>query len=559
MNAIFRQLTRWALPGSLVAVALTGCQATQGPVASPSSESQSVQPKVNRLVMAVEPVSRETNELRHLSSPDIWPLRSVYEYPIMVDVKTGKFAPGLALEWKQEPDGLSYRVKLRKGVQFHFGYGEFTGKDMVYHWKEITLPDSLHGEANWFRRTIKDVDIVNDYEVIYHLTKPDGQFLWALSEHQGGAEIRSKAQVDKTGIPTTIEAGAQAGTGPYQYKAREQAKYVLLERAPFQHWSGVTPEFPEFEFRFIREASTRAAALLAGEVHLAALPSDLTLQAEARGMKALRAVFDGQRVFMDLQCCYLQDPMKPEQGWRYPESPLMDVRVRKALNKAINRGELNKAFFGGKGTPMYLNNFHPIREGWSSEWERRYPEEYGYDPGKARGLLAEAGFGPNNPMKTSVIIQQVPGVSGGPDIAEAIAGYWRAVGINVELLNIDPAEQARLSREFKFSNHLRLRATGAQQWTSVSLFNSGLYSLGGGAEDPALNAVLQELTNTLDPAKRDELWRKGGNVLYDKFLALSLLWLPVEATVNPAIVSSWVFPGSITGSWTHLFNIRAAR
>ena len=83
---------------------------------------------------------------------------------------------------------------------------------------------------------------------------------------------------------------------------------------------------------------------------------------------------------MRYYCCIMKDPNNPDAGWEYPDSPLMDVRVRKALNKAINRDELNKALFDGKGEPMYVTQHHQTRLGWDPSWVQRWPDEYGYDP-----------------------------------------------------------------------------------------------------------------------------------------------------------------------------------
>lgn len=532
--------------------------------ASPMSETGregAGKPSVTRLLMAVDPLTQgETNELRHMSSPSVWPFRSVYEYPIALDAKTGKLIPGLATQWGLEPDGMSYRLKLRGAAPFHSGqWGSFGGQDLVYMWKDITLEDSLHGQANYWRDVVRDVEVVNDQEVVYRLKKPDGQFLLALSETQGGAEVRSKRQFDAAGNPTSIDKGAHAGTGPYQYKAREIGTRVVLERAPGSHWSGVVPDFPEFEFRFIKEPSTRLAALLTGEVHMAALPQDLISEADQRGMKIRKGVFPGVRIFGQILCCYFnQEPGKPESGWRYPDSPLMDLRVRKALNQAINRDELNKAFFAGKGELMYVNHFHSSRDGWDPGWERRFKDEYGFDQAKARSLLAEAGYGPGKPLRTTMLVVPVTGIAGGPDIAEAIASYWRAAGINVDLATIEPSEVDARNRAYGFSNHIRLFGTGANQWTGVSVMNSS-YGRGSGVRDTTAEAVLQQLTNTMDESKREPLWRQVGEALFAGQTNINLFWLPAEAVVNPSVVGEWVYPGSITGTWTHLHNIKAAR
>ena len=142
----------------------------------------------------------------------------------------------------------------------------------------------------------------------------------------------------------------------------------------------------------MKEPSTRLAALLAGEVQLADLPQDLRGQATARGYKALAGKASSFRVFLRHFCCYLNDPADPSKGAMHPNSPLMDVRVRKALSKAIDRNELNKAFFGGEGVIAASVQINATRPGWDPSWERRFQDEYGYDPDAARKLLAEAGY-----------------------------------------------------------------------------------------------------------------------------------------------------------------------
>ena len=67
------------------------------------------------------------------------------------------------------------------------------------------------------------------------------------------------------------------------------------------------------------------------------------------------------------------------------------------------------------------------------------------------------------------------------------------------------------------------------------------------------------ISNTTDEAKQDELWRQVGNVMFEHHMSVPLFWLPAEIVVNPIIVSDYIFPGSITGAWTHVQNIKASR
>ena len=207
-----------ALPFALTALALlaAGCGATASTTPAPATgagapagggSSGPVQPKVNRLVMAVDPLNGiETNEVRQLSSPTIWPFRSVYDYPVALDPKTGKLVPGLATEWAWEDDKTAYRVKLRPNVPFHSGkWGNFGPQDLIGQWQDLIAPDTRHGQNTYWRGALKAIDVVSDTEVLYRLNQPDSQFVAALSETQGGAEVRSKAQADKEGRPTGID------------------------------------------------------------------------------------------------------------------------------------------------------------------------------------------------------------------------------------------------------------------------------------------------------------------------------------------------------------------
>jgi peptide/nickel transport system substrate-binding protein len=373
-----------------------------------------------------------------------------------------------------------------------------------------------------------------------------------MSESQGGMEIRSKAHAES--VPNKTVQTPIAGTGPYQINERVQGAYIRLGRPPFQHWRA-TPDFPEFEWRFQKEGSTRLASLLSGEAHLADLPQDLLAQAQQQGYKTLPGVFPGVRVFGAFHGVLQKDPNDPAQGWVYPQSPLMDVRVRQALNLAVNKDELNRAFFAGKGQPMQVNHFLPSRPGWNPDWEQRYPQAYGYNPDQARQLLADA---VQSKLKMTIFLQPVAGLSGGEDLAEAVAGYWRGVGVDVELQQIDGAQLAAQLRMTAISNGMTLRGTGSNQYTGITQFNSGISTGRGGAEDMEADQLLAQITSTLDEQKQDELWRRVGERLFTEYLGLNLFWLPAEAVANSKVVSSWLYPGAITGTWTHIHNIKTA-
>ncbi len=548
-----------------IALGLLGCLsvACAQPAAAPAPGGPAtggadapVTPKVKRVVLAVGQPAREYNEMRHLTGPDSWQLRPMYEDLIGIDPATAKLLPQLATDWKVEPDGQSIRFQLRKGVPFQKNLGEFTTKDLTPPWKEMVRQDSLSGARPYWVKTLKSIEVVGPYEAVYRLTEPSGNFFESISEARGSMEPFATAQYEKDG-PATMATGPIPGTGPYQFLQRTQGVNVVYEKAPYQHWRQ-DAQFQEFEFRWLKEASTRLASLITGEVHIADLPEDLKPQAVARGMKLVTGKVPALRTFVDFVCCYVKDVKDLSKGYMNPDAPLLNKTLRRALSKAVDRNALNKAFFGGKGAILHNNDWHPLREGWNPDWEKRFQDIYGYDPDAAKKLLAEAGYGPGKPFSIGVDFQPISGYSGADDMMDAIAGMWRAIGVNTQLQKTDSTDWNNQIRQFKINNVAKVTATNATQWTGATVYSTSIGPRSG-YEDIETDTVLNQLQVTMDPKRQDELWRKSGDIKFDSIPNVPLFWLPVEAVYNPTIVADWPFPGSLSGSWSHVYLIKAAR
>ncbi|MSQ09663.1 MAG: ABC transporter substrate-binding protein [Dehalococcoidia bacterium] len=562
----------WAssLVGGAMLLTAAGCQSPQAPGGGGGGDTGGggpAKPKVERLVFVTEPPAREINETRNLSTPNAWQYTPMYESLLGVDENTGKRTPALATEWKVGTDGSSYEFTLRRGVKFHTEtagvkgeWGEFTAKDLIQPFTEISKRDSISGVTAMWWGAVKEVRAVADDKAIIQLSRPDANFLDYVSDQLGGYEIWSTKAFEQLGPPTDLTKPALPGTGPYMYNGRAQGQYIRYKKVPYQHWKA-TPDFSEFEFRFVKEASTRMASLLAGEAHMAPVPEDLLKQAEKQGFKLMTGNVPAYRVFAAHQCCAMKDANDPNSGWRDPAAALTNVKVRKALNKAVNKDELNKAFFGGKGQPLFNNPLNPSREAWDKSWETRYKDEYGFDQAAARRLLQEAGYGPGNAANVSITVG-VPatGLPASDDIAESLAQYWRGVGVNVTLEQIDSASYTNKTRAYELTNHARVNGTSSNAWVGITQFGStaGTPS-GSGPQQPEADVLLKQLQTTLDEKRIGEIWQKVGEELYTGHHFVSLFWLPTEVAVDPKVVGSWNYSGSISGSWTHIWNIKAAK
>ena len=119
----------------------------------------------------------------------------------------------------------------------------------------------------------------------------------------------------------------------------------------------------------------------------------------------------------------------------------MDKRVRQAMNLAINRQAIAQALLGGRVQPMQCMGIIPswtVTSGqgiWNPDWDKRFEELYGYDPAKAKALLAQAGY-PQG-FEFTLYLATLPGLPEMVDIGQAIALDWQAVGLKPKLVEID--------------------------------------------------------------------------------------------------------------------------
>jgi peptide/nickel transport system substrate-binding protein len=526
-----------------------------------------VTPKVNRLVLALQTIGTESNDPTEVTPPETWQIRPMYETLLGVDAEGKEPVPMLATGYTLEPDGFSYRFQLRKGVQFHNGFGEMTAKDVRFAYERMIRPDSKHPHASYWKSVVKDMEIVNDYEFVFRLTGPDADFITSVSGAEAVLPIYSKADADSRPNFPTIADKPIAGTGPYQFLERQQSQFIRYQRVPYQHWR-INPDFPEFEYRLTKELSTRIAQLKAKEIQIAGLPPEIIGQAEGPGYKIIKSRSAGLQAFLTWHAVYPSPQIRPEerpavdpsQPFVYMDTPLLDVKVRQALNMAINRDEFNKAFFRGIGEDIYLFGYKEDRPGWNPEWKNRFKDMYGYDPAKARALLAEAGYGPSNPLKTNIILVNTAYFSASGDMSEAISGYWRNIGVDVNFITMDGNARTQQSRQREFNNHGEVVGSSVRQLRGWGIY--GTHTAMGtqsGVALPEVDTVFDtEVRKAVEPAKEDAAWRKMGDLAYERFMNIPLHWVPAEAAVDSNIVADYIFPGTITGLYTHPEYIKAA-
>jgi ABC-type transport system substrate-binding protein len=546
----------------LLALVLTGAAAQTPPTAGKA--------KVDRLVMGlitpyhdyIRPWINGTADHNIQHDP-------AFEWLVEIHPETGQYVPWLAESWEMAQDGRSWRFTLAKGVQFHHGYGEFTAKDVVHThalWCDDKYPGRKDPASSAYRPgicAVERIEVVNDHELVMHCKVVCLDTLFYYSE-AANVMIFSKAQWDKEG--EMAYETHPAGTGPYVFKERQLGRYVLYERAPTPHWKHGTVDWKELQMTWTLEEPTRFAQLLAGETHLTEVNKDLTDELVSKGYKLARSRTTAQQVQINFGGLYFGTEDKATgrytehggtTGKLDPKVPWTNIKVRQAMNKAINREELLKVLYKGRATYMYVHGFYPDLPGWDPTWEKRFEDMYGYDPKKAKALLKEAGY-PNG-FKAKAWLFPFAGAPELIPLVEAVAVQLREVGIEIELEESDWVAKIRPTlRDRKANGYLwAIPPSKKAVEPQIAVFNVG--GLAHMFETDEIYAMWKELLQLSDPKAVDAQLRKIGNYKFEQFENIPLFNVFIEAITDPKVIEDWTFPGWDGGDIGHTWLIKACK
>ena len=520
-------------------------------VAALVAGSSSADAQSNKLVVAVSKPGTETN--RFWSGSTMWHVMDpALEGLIEPDAVTGEnTGNGLAVSWEASPDFTVWTFKLRQGVQFHHGWGEFTSADVVHSYKLHTGPDAIIPTVDQLRGA--KAEAVDKYTVRFTYPKPNKNLLF-LHGGRSVMKIYSKAQFDKEGLEGYDRKFA--GTGHFQFVSRRPGQ-ILFERFD-KHYSSAKPDFTTLEMRFVDEPATKLAMLLSGEAAIADIPRELMKDALKAGMKtaqSARATMQTDVVLNGLYC---------ETGDKAcgKHLPWANKKIREAMNIALNREEMLEVLFPGGGAKLIAKYaMAPGHEGYDTKLEERFKTEYGYNPERAKKLMKEAGY--PEAFKDPTIRLVLKPSAGVPEVAlqmEMIHQYLTAVGFKAELREIDHATVGAMGRARK-AYIIHPSKNGPPRPTEVAF--RAFYSNPGGPyqgwEDDWTSSRIKAFRAERDAKKRDEMAREIFNYLFEQYVSLPMFELRTQLAFNPKIISSWQFPGVTSTGFGHWNMVKAAK
>lgn len=343
-------------------------------------------------------------------------------YETLLEYKPGgtEVVPALATEWEPSADGMEWTLKLRQGVKFHDGtdFNAEAVKINFDRWRSTSDPLHKGGEFPYYAymfggfdgdSVIQDVQVVDEHTVKFVLKQIQASFLQDLAMVPF-AIASPKALLEN---PESLN-DKPVGTGPFKFVSWSKDDQIVLEANP-DYWGG-KPAIDRLIYRSIPDNNARLVALQAGDL-------DIMDGVDPTFIETIKATgqFDiAERPAMNVG--YL--------AFNTQKAPFTNPLVRRAINHAINRDELNAAFYAGMGTPA-VSPLPPAVWGHNPNVPK-----YEYNPERAKELLAQAGYGPDNPIKTELWAMPVPRdyMPQPEKIAVAIQTYLRDVGIEAEIV-----------------------------------------------------------------------------------------------------------------------------
>lgn len=399
-----------------------------------------------------------------------------------------KLQPGLATDWEVLDDGMRIRFHLRKGVTFHNGE-PFNAKAVKYTFDRLLGEVGAQGPQRANYTTIDHVEIIDEYTVDFHMKVPDPVMLTKLSGY--GAMIVPPQYIENKG--QTYFDLHPVGTGPFKVIEYVQGSHITM--VPNTDYFGQVPQVDKLIYRFIKEDATRLAEFQAGNVDIIVSPPF--------------AMLPTFKTVPDAQIISVPGPAIQSLSLRPVDAATSDVRVRRALNMAVNKQALINAFLGGHGEPIASLQGR-LSFGYDPELEG-----YPYDPERARELLKAAGVEPG----TKMTIDYRAGNSTFNEVVQALSGFFGAVGIDIELRPLEDAvfinevvPQGRTSEMYQF---------GWGGWTfdfdntAYLRYHSGTFR-NPYIENEKLDKLLERQRTMTDTAKREKLLQKIARLVKKK-------------------------------------------
>lgn len=402
--------------------------------------------------------------------------------------------PALATSWNMSEDGKTWTFQLRKDVKFQDGT-KFDANAVVQSVERlIDKKNKYYGQVqggySYLQYLMGDVlDSVSaqgESTVIFRLKQKFAPFLTYMGYYS--EFIVSPAALDQFGgnFPSH-----PVGTGPYKLLNWKKGEYIELEANP-DYW-GEKPKVQKLIFKIVPDASTRLMELQSGQVDAITSLSPEQIQSVQTNKDLTVKTVEGASLFY--------------ASINTTKAPFNNVKVRQALNEAINIPAIVKSVYAENGTRAV--NALPSTVFSFDKTVGPYP----YDPEKAKELLKEAGYPNGFKMSIYTFDQARPYISDPVQVAQLIQADLKKVGIQANVVTNEWATHSTLMSDYKFD----IALTGWYDIPYPSNFLKSMVLEGSntGYAPKELEAIANNALATYDTKAQESYYQDLQKKIYD--------------------------------------------
>ncbi|MCJ9669816.1 MULTISPECIES: ABC transporter substrate-binding protein [unclassified Neorhizobium] len=469
---------------------LAGTAAAGGLALLPATvRAQARQPRSGGTLRAVMPFNPAAlDPLTGRNNPDFNALLLMFDALIGFDPQTLELQPMLATSWKFA-DPTTLVLELRQGVEFHDGT-PFNAEAVVFHLQRCSTYDRSNVKSDL--AVVDKVEATGPYQVSLKLKYPDATLPAILTDRAG--LIVSPASV-KAAAGGNVDR-APVGTGPFKFV--EWQDNTLIKVVKNANYWGDKPYLDGVDMRIVNEFNTAVRTVTAGEADIVLNMSAQQMAVAKRDPKLVAEATPS----MIYYTAFLN----------YGEGPLKDVRVRQAMNWALDRPVLNQVLWGGLGgghCSMFPSGF------WANDPATE--NYYKLDLDRAKSLLKAAGFANGIEIATFTWADQAA-----VQRQEVVGAQLAEAGIR---LKVTPAQPAQTMQYFltEKKGQMLITPTGGLPDPATAYdrqFSGTAYRNAAKIELPGYRELMDASMNTFDNAKRKDVLFKMQRFVLENALHL---------------------------------------
>ena len=428
---------------------------------------------------------------------------NIFEPLIRYDAIKGEYVAANAESWEISKDGTVYTFKLKKGVKFHNGR-EVTAEDFKYSLDRLANPKTASPNAGNLQKVVgykeftsgaaselSGVKVIDSSTLEITIESPNNTFLSILSLPYTSAV--PKEAVEELGDQF---GSSPVGAGPFKFKSWIRDSELVLEK--YEDYHGGAPYLDTVVYKILTDQAARDTAFSSEQI-------DMMILGDAQ-----YAQYMNNPKFQDYM---IEVPELFIRNIRFnlqQEGPWQDVRVRQAINYAIDRETIIATVLGGKAYPAD----GPLPTSIQGYNENVF--SYPYDPEKAKQLLKEAGYADGFTLPILATVHSAWGVTA----VEALYGYLEEVGIKVEIEQVDMASLSdRVSSgDFKTVMYSNGGYTNPVEFLSKYFHSDNFGSTGnvGFYKNDKVDELLTKASSTTDEKEMIQLTQEAEAIVIEE-------------------------------------------